>query len=408
MDKKFGLLGEKLGHSYSPQIHGLLKDYDYKLYEVARDEVKSFLETTELGGMNVTIPYKKTVMESCVWLSDVAAKMGAVNTLVKREDGWHGYNTDYYGFCELTVSSGIKVADKKCLVLGSGGASNTVCHALKDLGASEVIVISRSGENNYDNIASHKDAKIIVNTTPVGMYPNNGSAAVDLKLFTECEGVLDVIYNPAMTALLLQAEELSIPHAGGLYMLVAQAKKSAELFTDTVIKDDVIAKITKKLEADMQNIILIGMPGSGKSSIGMKLSELCGKRLIEADAEIEKKAGKDIPSIFRESGEEEFRRIETEVLKEAGKLSGCIISTGGGCITRKENYPLLHQNGRIVWIKRDISRLPVDGRPISQSNPLEKLYEERKDKYEAFADAVIENDSTVEKAAEEILEIIQK
>ncbi len=240
------------------------------------------------------------------------------------------------------------------------------------------------------------------------MYPNNGSAAVDLKLFTECEGVLDVIYNPARTALLLQAEELSIPHAGGLYMLVAQAKKSAELFTDTVIKDDVIAKITKKLEADMQNIILIGMPGSGKSSIGMKLSELCGKRLIEADAEIEKKAGKDIPSIFRESGEEEFRRIETEVLKEAGKLSGCIISTGGGCITRKENYPLLHQNGRIVWIKRDISRLPVDGRPISQSNPLEKLYEERKDKYEAFADAVIENDGTVEKAAKEILEMIQK
>lgn len=404
MDKKFGLLGEKLGHSYSPQIHALLQDYEYKLYEVEKSNVEKFLKTTELSGMNVTIPYKKTVMESCVWLSEAAKKIGAVNTLVKHEGGWHGYNTDYYGFSELVKVSGIDVKGKKALVLGSGGASNTVCHALNDMGAAEVIVISRSGENNYDNLGRHKDAEIIVNTTPVGMYPNNGRAAVDLRLFPECKGVLDVIYNPARTAIMLQAEELSILHAGGLYMLTAQAKKSSELFTGASIDDGVIAAITDRLGSKMQNIVLIGMPGSGKSSIGKKLSELTGKRLIEADAEIVKKAGRDIPAIFRESGETEFRRIETEVLSEIGKLSDCIISTGGGCVTRKENYPLLHQNGHIVWIKRDISALPVDGRPISQANPLDKLYAERKDKYASFADTEIVNDGTVEAAAKKIAE----
>ncbi len=405
--KKYGVLGEKLEHSYSPQIHNLLADYDYRRYEVAKEDVEKFLSTTDLSGMNVTMPYKKRVMDSCVWLSDLAKRMGAVNTLVKMEDGWHGYNTDYYGFCELVKVSGIDVNARKALVLGSGGASNTICHALRDLGASEVIVISRGGENNYDNLERHKDAGIIVNTTPMGMYPNNGEAAVDLRDFPECEGVLDVVYNPARTALMLQAEKLNIRHADGFYMLVAQAKQSAEFFMNTKIDDSVIGYIYKKLSAEMQNIVIIGMPGAGKSSIGKKIAEITGRRLIEADEEIVKKAGTDIPTIFREQGEAGFREIETEVLSEVGKLSGCVISTGGGCVTRPENYPLIHQNGHIVWIKRDINLLPTDGRPVSQANPLEKLYEERKDKYEAFADDVVVNDRSVKDAAEEIIRLCE-
>ena len=229
--KRCGLLGEKLGHSYSPQIHGLLADYEYKLYEVERDKVSDFLKETKLSGMNVTIPYKKTVMDACVSLSDTARKMACVNTLVKEADGWHGYNTDYYGFCALVRKSGIVIAGKKVLVLGSGGASNTVCRAVEDMNAREVRVISRSGEDNYTNLDKHADAEVIVNTTPVGMYPNNGKSPVDLALFPKLEGALVVIYNPARTAFMLQAEELGIKNACGLYMLTAQAKRSSELFT---------------------------------------------------------------------------------------------------------------------------------------------------------------------------------
>ena len=405
--EKFGLLGEKLGHSYSPMIHSRLNDYEYKLYEVERENVGDFLKNTGLSGMNVTIPYKKTVMEFCTWLSDEAKKIGAVNTLVKKADGWHGYNTDYYGFSELVRVSGIEVRNKKALVLGSGGASNTVCHVLSDMGAAKVTVISRSGEDNYDNLERHSDAQVIVNTTPLGMYPNNGKRALDLQLFPRCEGVLDVIYNPARTALMLQAEELNIKNAGGLYMLTAQAKKSSELFTGTKIDDSVIADITEKLKKEMTNIVIIGMPGSGKSSISRCIVKITGRRLIEVDDEIRKNAGKDIPTIFKENGEEYFRSLETKALSDAGKLSGCVISTGGGSVTRKENYRLLHQNGHIVWIKRDLSRLPVNGRPISQANSLEKIYEERKSMYESFADDIIVNDKTVEAAARAVIHICE-
>ena len=401
---KYGLLGEKLGHSYSPEIHALLKGYEYKLYEVPNEDVGRFLNETDLSGMNVTIPYKKTVMDYCVSLSDIAKRMGAVNTLVKEKDGWHGYNTDYYGFSELVNVSGIEVRGKKALVFGSGGASNTVCRVLEDKGASEIRVISRTGEDNYGNLHKHKDARILVNTTPVGMYPKNGEAAFKVSDFPLCEGVLDVIYNPARTKVMMEAEELQIPCAGGLYMLTAQAKRSAELFTGTAIDDALIGSITKKLENDMKNIILIGMPGSGKSAIGRTLGRMTGRRLIEIDAEIEKTAGKDIPSIFAESGEEGFRKIETEVMRDLCRLSGCIISTGGGCVTRQENYPLLHQNGRIFWIKRDLKLLAKKGRPISLKTPAEQIYADRKDKYEAFADVVIDNDSTVNAAAERILD----
>lgn len=403
MTKKYGLLGEKLGHSYSPQIHSMLADYEYKLYEVEKDKVAKFLAETELSGMNVTIPYKKTVMEYCVSLSPLAQKLGCVNTLVKEADGWHGYNTDYYGFCSLVSVSGIEVSGRKALVFGSGGASNTVCHALEDLGASEIIVISRNGENNYDNLDIHADADILVNTTPLGMYPNTGRTPADVSSFPKCQGVLDVVYNPARTEIILQAERLGIRHASGLHMLTAQAKRSCELFTGQTIDDSEIDRITAVLRAQMGNIILIGMPGCGKSSIGRAIAEKTGRSFIDADAVIEETAGRSIPDIFKESGEEGFRAIETKVLSDIGKLSGTVISTGGGCITRNENYPLLHQNGTIVWIKRELSQLPVDGRPVSQSKSADELYAERKDKYEAFSDIIIENDKSIEAAADSII-----
>lgn len=402
-DKKYGLLGEKLGHSYSPQIHRKLADYDYRLYEVSKENVAAFLNETELGGMNVTIPYKKTVMEHCVYLSDIAKRVGAVNTLVRHEDGWYGYNTDYYGFKALINKHGIAVSGRKCLVFGSGGASNTACRVLEDLGAAEVIVISRSGENNYSNLHLHKDAQILVNTTPVGMYPANGNAAFDPAAFPACEAVIDVIYNPARTEVMLRAEAAGIKTAGGLYMLTAQAKRSAELFTGSGIADSRIDDITDELAMEMQNIILIGMPGSGKSVIARGIAQKTGRRLIDIDKEIVARTGKEIPDIFAEGGERAFREIETETLREFGRLSGCVIATGGGTVTREENYAPLHQNGRIYWIKRDLRKLAVKGRPISLSRTAEDIYAERRAKYERFADVAVDNNGSIDAAVRAVL-----
>ena len=278
---------------------------------------------------------------------------------------------------------------------------------LKSLGAQDVTVISRRGENNYDNLYLHSDAELIVNTTPVGMFPKNGEQAADLRLFPKLKAVLDVVYNPDRTALLLQAEELGIKNCNGLYMLVAQAKRSSELFTGEEIPDEKIGEITDKLRKEALNTVLIGMPGCGKSSIAKLLSEKLSRPVVEADALIEEKAGMSIPEIFADRGEEGFRKLETEVLAEQGKLSGKIISTGGGCVTRQENYPLLHQNGTIVWIKRDLSLLPKDGRPLSLKNDLGEMYEKRKPCYRRFADIVINNDGEPEAAAQRILEALK-
>ena len=278
---------------------------------------------------------------------------------------------------------------------------------LKSLGAQDVTVISRRGENNYDNLYLHSDAELIVNTTPVGMFPKNGEQAADLRLFPKLKAVLDVVYNPDRTALLLQAEELGIKNCNGLYMLVAQAKRSSELFTGEEIPDEKIGEITEALRKEALNTVLIGMPGCGKSSIAKLLSKKLSRSVIEADALIEEKAGMSIPEIFADRGEEGFRKLETEVLAEQGKLSGKIISTGGGCVTRQENYPLLHQNGTIVWIKRNLSLLPKDGRPLSLKNDLGEMYEKRKPCYERFADIVINNDGEPEAAAQRILEALK-
>ena len=405
---KCGLLGQKLGHSYSPAIHGMLAGYDYQLFEREPEQLEDFLKKGPWDGINVTIPYKKAVLPYCAELSDTARRIGSVNTIVRRPDGsLYGDNTDAYGFESLVKKSGIDVRGKKALVLGSGGASVTVVAVLKMLGAESVTVISRGGEDNYDNLEKHADARIIANTTPVGMYPNNGQAAVDLAQFPRCEGVLDVVYNPARTALLLQAEKLGIPCAGGLYMLVAQAKRSSELFTGSTIPDSEIGRIEKVLSGRMKNIVLVGMPSSGKSTLAAALGEKLGRTVYEADALIEQEAGMDIPAIFAQGGEESFRKLETEILSRLGKLSGAVISTGGGCVTREENYDLLHQNGTILWLKRGTEKLDKTGRPLSLKNDLNEMYQKREPMYRRFADAAVDNNGSVEAALAQILEVLQ-
>ena len=407
MADKFGLLGRKLGHSWSPQIHGLLCGYDYGLYELEPEDVESFLRTTDLAGMNVTIPYKKTVVPFCASLSDAARAIGSVNTLVRTPDGWHGDNTDYAGFIAMAEACGVPVRGKKALVFGSGGASLAVIAALRDLGADPIVNISRSGPDNYGNLDRHADAAILVNATPLGMFPNTGVSPVDLDAFPVCEAVLDVVYNPARTKLLLDAEARGIPRAGGLVMLVAQARRSAEQFSHTSIPDSRVSEITDILERQTRNIILIGMPGCGKSTVGKALAERMGRPFLDADAVIAERAGSSIPEIFAAEGEEGFRRRETAVLAELGMGSGAVIATGGGCVTRAENYPLLHQNGVIVWLRRALENLPTHGRPLSQANPLETLYEQRKDKYAAFADLTVDSDGSISDAVQAIWEVIK-
>lgn len=404
---KCGLLGRKLRHSYSPQIHSLMGNYCYDLFEKEPEEVGDFVLHGDFSGINVTIPYKKDVIPFLDELSPMAVRMEAVNTIIRREDGsLFGHNTDYFGFSSMINRSGINVSGKKVLVLGSGGASNTAVKVLEDLQA-QVVIISRSGPDNYTNLHRHYDASVIVNTTPVGMYPHTGTAPLNLRDFPCLEGVLDMIYNPARTQLLLDAEALGLPYENGLWMLVAQAKEAAEYFGGRSLDDSIIETVFNTLSAQMQNIVLIGMPGCGKSTIGALLSEKTGRKFTDADKLVEALAGKSIPEIFAQDGEDAFRQWETRVLEELGKQSCLIISTGGGCITRERNYPLLHQNSRIIWLKRDLNLLPTDGRPLSQSNTLEALYGARKPLYEAFADIILENHTSPEETVRRILEELE-
>lgn len=405
---KYGLLGRKLCHSYSPQIHSYLGDYPYTLFEKEPEEVKNFLQNGDFTAINVTIPYKKDVMPYCAELTDCAKKMGAVNTIVRREDGsLIGHNTDYFGLHYTFRRMGISLKGKKVLVLGSGGASVTTVIVLKELGA-DVVIISRSGVNNYGNLHLHADAAMIVNTTPVGMYPNAGVSPVNLDIFPKLEGVLDIIYNPARTKLLLDAAERNIPCENGLWMLVAQAKEAAEWFTGTKINDEVIPEIYQRMCRKMENIVLIGMPGCGKTTIGKLLAKELGREFVDADAEIIAEAGMSVSEIFEKKREYGFREIETKVLERLGQRSGLVIATGGGCVTKEENYPLLHQNGTICWIKRDTTSLATNGRPLSQSGKLEDMYKIRKPMYERFADIQVTNDGSLEDIVAKIAKELDK
>ena len=404
---KCGLLGGKLGHSFSPQIHGALADYRYTLWEKSPEELDDFLKNGNFTGLNVTIPYKKDVMPYCAELSEQAKKVGAVNTIVRRRDGTLlGHNTDYFGFAYLLKQSGIAVAGKKCLVLGTGGASVTVQAVLREQGA-KVVVLSRSGPENYDHLERHADAALIVNATPVGMYPNTGVSPINLIFFPNLEGVLDLIYNPARTQFLLDAEKLGVPGWNGLSMLVAQAKESAEWFTEKTIPDERIEEIYTRLRRETENLVIIGMPGSGKTTVGRLLAQATGKIFVDVDEEIIRTAGMSISEIFAASGEAGFREIETSVLCKLGKGSGQVIATGGGCVTRPENYPLLHQNGRILRLRRDIGKLPKDGRPLSLTNDLSEMAAEREPLYAAFADLTVDNNDTLEHTLETIVEAIK-
>jgi len=405
---RYALIGEKLGHSFSPRIHSMLSDYEYSLKELAPDELEGFLKSTELDGMNVTIPYKKAVLPYCAHIADAVRRIGSANTLVKRADGWHAYNTDYFGFIYMLTSCGYSPEGKKAVVLGNGGASVAVVTALEDMGAAQIVVVSRKGENNYDNLHLHADADVVVNATPVGMYPHTGEAAVSLDAFPNCRAVFDLIYNPSRTKLILDAEKRGLICRSGLSMLVAQAHAAAELFTDTEIDKGRIEEILHTLERETGNIILIGMPGCGKSSVGKTLANLTGRSFVDADEELYRSYGISSGDMIKAQGEEAFRRNETKVLSELCKGSGRIIATGGGCVTREENYPLLHQNGFIFYLKRSIDKLPTAGRPLSQQSSPAALFEKRKALYESFSDYVIDNDSgSIEDAARTILEIMK-
>ncbi len=401
---KCGLLGRKLSHSYSPQIHAQLGDYPYDLFEKEPEEIEDFLKNGDFTGINVTAPYKQAVIPYLDELSPLARKLGAVNTIVRKSGKLIGHNTDYFGFLAMVGSSGLDVAGKKALVLGSGGASCTAVAVLEQLG-SRVTVISRRGENNYQNLHLNEDAALIVNTTPVGMYPNVGISPLELSRFPQLEGVLDVVYNPARTQLLLDAEKRGIVAINGLLMLVAQAKEAAEWFLDAKISDTVIAPIHANLRRQMENIILIGMPGSGKTTAGKILAKKLGKAFLDADEELVNLAGRSIPEIFAADGEAAFRTLETETLENLGKQAGLVISTGGGCVTQERNYPLLHQNGTIFCLNRSLNQLPTDGRPLSQANKLEELYRIRKPLYEAFADYMVANEGDISETVEQILRI---
>ena len=402
-ERIYGLIGRTLKHSYSVQIHRALGNDNYALYELEPEALAAFLAREDIGGVNVTIPYKRDVMEFCDALDETAREIGSVNTIIRGADGKRtGYNTDAYGLKYMASRAGISLAGKKVVILGSGGASLTAQYVAKASRAGEIVVVSRGGADNYENLSRHADAQILINTTPVGMYPHTGELPVDPAVFPACEGVLELVYNPRKTALAFRAEELNLPCADGLSMLVAQAKAAEELFFDRAIADSENERILRLLRQSMLNIVLIGMPGSGKSTIGAVLAQLSGRKVIDLDEQIVLAAGKTIPQIFAESGEAVFRALEREQAQTWGKESGLILVTGGGVVKDERNYQALRQNARIYQIERDLSLLPREGRPLSKTADLNAMQLERAPLYARFRDASITNETTPVDAAERI------
>lgn len=399
--KKFGLIGKTLKHSYSKTIHGFLGDYSYELYEVAENELKNAIE--RLDGFNVTIPYKTEIIKYLDVLDESAKSIGAVNTVVKKDGKTFGYNTDFYGMKYMLSHGGIDISGKHVMILGSGGTSKTAEAVCKSLGAKDVVKVSRNGEVNYSNYTLKKETQVIINTTPVGTYPDNYGCPADVSAFERLEGVADVVYNPNLTVLCFNAKARGIKAVNGLSMLVAQAKYAKDIFTDSFSDDKEIQTVYDKILKQKLNVWLIGMPGSGKTSIGKEVAKILDRDFIDVDEEIEKKAKKSIPLIFKENGEEYFRALESETIKELSMLTGKVISTGGGAVTKKENLYPLSSNGKIFWIQRDIKSLETSGRPLSKNTAaLEKLYLDRKEKYALFADETVVNDGEIKDAASKI------
>ena len=405
-DMRCGLIGEHLSHSFSPLIHSCLADYSYELLEISPDKLGEFVNSRQLDAYNVTIPYKKTIMPYLDKISPEALAIGAVNTVVCKGEKLYGYNTDYFGFCYMLDASGIDPQGKKVLVLGAGGASATVCAAMRDRGADEIVTLN-SKQNTPENIKLHSDAEIIVNATPVGTYPNNLASPVSLVNFPSLCGVLDLIYNPARTALLMEAEKRGVPHRNGLPMLVAQAAHACELFTGEKVEYSACKEIIRKISDQTENIILIGMPGSGKSTAARIIAEKLHRPFFDSDKVFEEQFGKTPAEVIVSEGEEAFRAMESEVIRELGKQSGTVIACGGGVVTKERNYAPLHQNGVIVFLERALENLSKKGRPISASCSIEELYNSRIDAYNAFADIKIDSTEIPDKTAELIIETLR-
>lgn len=402
-EKIYGLLGRKLGHSWSVPIHAAAGNKAYRLIELEPEELPAFLARPDIGGLNVTIPYKREVMPLCDVIDLAAQSIGSVNTLVRRQDGkLYAWNTDISGFLYMARRAGVELRDRKVLILGSGGTSLTARAAAQVCGAREIVMISRHGPDNYENLDRHNDAEVVVNTTPVGMYPRTGEAAVDLTRFPACRGVLDVVYNPRRTALLLQAEARGLPCSDGLPMLVFQATAAEEFFFDRKIDPAENMRILALLRREMENIVLIGMPGCGKSTVGVALAALTQREAVDLDMEIVKAAGKSIPDIFAQDGESVFRELECKVAEQFGRESKKILICGGGIVKDFKNYGFLHQNGRIYQLARDLEKLPTDGRPLSQGANLAALAAERAPLYQRFRDAWIDNNGTPADTADAI------
>ncbi len=406
MDKRiYGLLGRSLKHSHSVFIHRELENGSYRLFELEPQELNAFLRRDDIGGLNVTIPYKRDVIPFCDALDETARAVGCVNTIVRDHGGrLVGYNTDVYGLTCMAERAGISFAGRKVVIFGSGGASLTAQYAAKQGGAREVVVVSRKGPNTYETLSRHADAELLVNATPVGMYPNAGTMPADPADFPACKGVLELVYNPLRTALTLRAQSLGVPVSDGLIMLTAQAKAAEELFWDQTLPENEIERIVCLLKKQTQNIVLVGMPGSGKSAVGAALGRLSGRETVDFDRDIELAAGRPIPQIFAESGEETFRELERQTALHWGAEHGRILITGGGIVKDERNYAPLKQNGRIYQIERETTLLRREGRPLSERADLAAVLRERQPLYERFRDAAMQNTRSAEETARFIWE----
>ena len=404
----YGCIGEHLPHSFSKEIHGQIGGYAYELKELTPEELPAFMAARSFHGINVTIPYKQAVIPFLDEIDETARAIGAVNTVVNRNGKLYGFNTDLDGLTRLIRRIGMDLSGKKVLIPGTGGTSRTAAFAAEQLGAREIRKISRTGRDGsltYEEaLRDHIDAEIILNTTPCGMYPEPDAQPLPLEPFHRLEGVADVIYNPLRTRLVLDARSRGIPAEGGLYMLVAQAVRASEHFLDTAYPDGLTDRIYEQILRQKENIVLIGMPGSGKSAVGRILAEKTGRSLADTDQLITEKAGKPIPDIFRENGEPAFRDLESEIIRALSKQGGQIISTGGGAVLRPENVTALRQNGRLFWLDRDPEALvPTDDRPLADTaEKMKQLYRVREPVYRAAADEIISVTGTPEDAADNI------